>query len=234
MAKKEVKKHSLDFGKKEKVLNYTCQTYQLSRPNKVGAVMALIRECQPKTISDWENWYFENAQTDGKDAKKISKDTLIELGERLHSKITQIVIPEWEEAFKQLTLDDCIDYINNLTINRTFDGYIREKSVINDGLAKIFSDIQFEESSPELDHSGDIDYLGFVGSKAFGIQIKPITSKSNFGNYSPSERMKASFQNFTNDFSGKVFIVFSLDGEIGNKEVIEEINIEIERLKSLN
>ncbi|MCL2289090.1 MAG: MjaI family restriction endonuclease [Bacteroidetes bacterium] len=44
-------KYSLDFGKKEKILNYATQTYQLSRPNKVGAVMALIRECQPKTIS---------------------------------------------------------------------------------------------------------------------------------------------------------------------------------------
>ena len=34
-------KYSLDFGKKEKVLNYACQTYQFSRPSKVGAVMAL-------------------------------------------------------------------------------------------------------------------------------------------------------------------------------------------------
>ncbi|MDR3339927.1 MAG: MjaI family restriction endonuclease, partial [Candidatus Symbiothrix sp.] len=50
-------KHSLDFGKKEKVLNYTCQTYQLSRLNKAGAVMALIRECQPQTIEEWQQWY---------------------------------------------------------------------------------------------------------------------------------------------------------------------------------
>jgi hypothetical protein len=31
-------RYSFDFGKKEKVLNYACQTYQLSRPNKVGTV----------------------------------------------------------------------------------------------------------------------------------------------------------------------------------------------------
>ena len=47
-------RQSLDFGKKEKVLNYACQTYQLSRPNKVGSVMALIRECQPTTVEEWE------------------------------------------------------------------------------------------------------------------------------------------------------------------------------------
>ena len=131
-------KHSLDFGKKEKVLNYACQTYQLSRPNKVGAVMALIRECQPNTIEEWEKWYFENAYTTAKMKTKITK--------------------------------------------------------------------------------------------AFGIQIKPVTAKSNFGGYSATERMKASFADFEEKFGGKVFVVFSLDGEIANKDVITEIQKEIERL----
>jgi len=80
--------------------------------------------------------------------------------------------------------------------------------VVNDGLAKIFKDIKFEESPSELDHAGDIDYLGYVAEyMAFGIQIKPVTAKSNFGNYSVSERMKASFESFINDFGGDVFIV---------------------------
>ena len=224
-------KYSQDFGKKEKVLNYACQTYQLSRPNKVGAVMALIRECQPNTIEDWEQWYFENACTEAKTKTKITKESLTELGERLHEKIIEVVIPEWQAAFAQLTLQDCIDYIFNLTINRTFDGFIREKSVVNDGLAKIFTDIVFEESDPELDHAGDIDYIAKVGNKSFGIQIKPVTAKANFGNYSATERMKASFADFEEKFGGKVFIVFSLDGEIANKEVIKEIQKEIERLR---
>jgi MjaI restriction endonuclease len=234
MAKEQTRRFSTDFGKKEKVLNYTCQTYQLSRPNKVGSVMALIRECQPRTFEDWEKWYFENAVTDGKSSTKVTKESLEELGKRLYEKITDVVIPEWQEAFKQLTLEDCIGYIHNLAINRTYDGYIREKSVINHGLAKIFPDTRFEESPPELDHAGDIDYLGYVGEKAFGIQIKPITAKSNFGNYSPSERMKASFEAFTEDFKGKVFIVYSNDGEIGNTEIINEITKEIDRLSTLN
>ena len=223
-------KHSLNFGKKEKVLNYACQTYQLSRPNKVGAVMALIRECQPHTIEEWEQWYFENAYTEAKAKTKITKESLQELGERLYEKITEVVIPEWQAAFAGLTLQDCLDYIHNLTINRTFDGFVREKSVVNDGLAKIFPDVIFEESDSELDHAGDIDYIAKVGDKAFGIQIKPVTARSNFGNYSATERMKASFANFERDFGGKVFVVFSLDGEVGNKEVIAEIEKEIVRL----
>ncbi len=224
-------KHSLNFGKKEKVLNYACQTYQLSRPNKVGAVMALIRECQPHTIEEWEQWYFENAYTEAKAKNKITKESLQELGERLYEKITEVVIPEWQAAFAGLTLQDCLDYIHNLTINRTFDGFVREKSVVNDGLAKIFPDVIFEESDSELDHAGDIDYIAKVGDKAFGIQIKPVTARSNFGNYSATERMKASFANFERDFGGKVFVVFSLDGEVGNKEVIAEIEKEIARLR---
>ncbi|GAB3641643.1 MjaI family restriction endonuclease [Spirosoma arcticum] len=154
------------------------------------------------------------------------------LGERLYDKIKTFVIPEWEEAFRQLTKEDCIAYIHNLTINRTFDGYVREKSVVYDGLAKIFPDVRFEESPPELDHSGDVDYLGYVGEKAFGIQIKPDTAKPNFGNYSISERMKSSFAQFTEEYFGKVFIVFSLKGEIGNAEIIQEIADEIARLQA--
>jgi len=226
-----MKRYSLEFGKKEKVLNYACQTYQLSRPNKVGTVMALIRQCQPKTIEEWEGWYFENAYTDGKNTFKITHESLNELGVRLHEKITEVVIPEWQEAFRNLTLQDCIDYIHNLTINRTFDGYIREKSVVNDGLSKHFPSVKFEESPSELDHAGDIDYLGYVGEKAFGIQIKPVTAKSNFGNYSVSERMKASFHSFKDEYGGKVFIVLSLDGEIANLNILQDIEQEIERLK---
>ncbi len=155
-----------------------------------------------------------------------------ELGKRLYEKITEVVIPEWQEAFNALTKEDCYNYIYNLTINRTFDGYLRKKSVVNDSLAKIFTEVRFEESPPELDHAGDIDYLGYVtDDKALGIQIKPVTAQANFGNYSVSERMKASFENFKNDFGGNVFIVFSLDGEIANKQVIEQITTEIERLK---
>lgn len=227
-------KFSLDFGKKEKVLNYACQTYQLSRPNKVGAVMALIRECQPASIEQWESWYFENAITAGKQNFKITKESLAELGDRLYEKITGVVIPEWQEAFNALTKEDCHSYIYNLTINRTFDGYLREKSVVNDGLAKAFPEIRFEESPMELDHAGDIDYIGYVtDGKAFGIQIKPVTAQANFGNYNISDRMRASFDSFKEDYNGTVFIIFSLDGEIANPQVVDHIKMEIERLKKI-
>ena len=142
-------------------------------------------------------------------------------------------MPEWEEAFRQLTLQDCVDYVYNVTINRTYDGYVREKSVVNDGLARKFKDIVFEETDPELDHAGDIDYVARIGSRQIGIQVKPVTANSNFGGYSLSERMKASFAAFTEKYGGKVFVVYSLKGEIANAGVVDEIAAEIGRLKAL-
>ena len=228
-----MEKYSMEFGKNEHVLNYDCQLYQLSRPAKVGAVMALIRECQPSSYNEWKEWYFENAYTATKSPVKLSLESLTELGERLYEKIQTFVIPDWQEAFSQLTLQDCIDYIYNLTINRTYDGYIREKSVVNDGLAKKFPNVVFKESDPELDHAGDIDYVAEVGNYQFGIQIKPVTANANFGGYSLSERMKASFNDFTEKYGGKVFIVYSQKGEIANTEVIDSLRDEIERLQNL-
>jgi len=235
MSKKEIKKHAKPFGKKEKVLNYASNTYQLTRPNKVDAVMSLIRECQPKAIEEWENFYFEKAYTKNKEKVKITKEVLDELGERLYAKITEVVIPEWTAAFNDLTLQDCKDYIYEVTIVRTYDGFLLEKSVINDGLSTIFPEVVFEESDSELDHAGDIDYIGKVGDKAFGIQIKPITANANFGNYKITERMSSSFETFEKKYGGKVFVIFSTrTGDkkvIKNKEVIEEIKQEIIRLK---
>ena len=166
---------------------------------------------------------------------KNNPEILNDLGERLYAKITEVVIPEWTEAFSQITKQDCYDYVYEVTVPRTFDGFITEKSVVNDLLAKQFPEVIFEESDSDLDHSGDVDYIGKVGEKAFGIQIKPVTANSNFANYNLSERMQANFQEFEEKYGGKVFIILSSKvgnkKEVKNKEVIEEIAVEIERLK---
>lgn len=229
----DTQRRSMDFGRRERVLNYACQTYQLSCPSKVGAVMELIRRCQPTCFDEWEAYYFAHAHTAGRHPVKITPETLQELGERLYAKITQVVIPEWQAAFAELTEQDCIDYIRNLTLNRTYDGYVREKSIVNDGLAKEFPDLHFEETDPELDHAGDVDYVAQVGDRCIGIQIKPITASANFGGFSLTERMKASFRQFTEQYGGKVFVVLSLKGEIANPSVIDDMRTEVKRLRAL-
>ena len=227
----EKKKYGKDFGEKEFLLNYVNRRWGLTKTAKVGEVMALIRECQPASFKEWEEWYFKNAYTKTKVPVKMNKEILKELGERLYAKLKEIVIPEITNAIRNLTLEDCLEYIYQLTICRTYDGFLEEKSVVNDVLAKKFPSVIFEESNPQLDHAGDIDYIGKVGDKAFGIQIKPVTVAANLGNYDITARMQQSFRDFGEQYGGKVFIILSIDGEIANKEVIEKIGQEIERLK---
>ncbi len=108
--------------------------------------------------------------------------------------------------------------------------YRKTKSIVHDVLALRFTSVVFEEISTEVEYVSDVDYIGWVGAQAFGIQVRPAKTQTNFENYFISERMKFSFQDFQADFGGKVFIIFSLDGEIANQDVIPAIEQEIARL----
>jgi len=58
--------------------------------------------------------------------KCISKKHLIEIGKKLYVKISEVLRAEIDD----ITEEDCINYVINLVINRTFDGYITEKKTI--------------------------------------------------------------------------------------------------------
>jgi MjaI restriction endonuclease len=214
------------FQGKEHVLNYTAQRYGLTRPSKVGPVMELIRKCEPLTFKEWEDYYWENAITKkANDPEKVDKELVSDLGKRLYEKIHCVVIPEWQKAFEEITESDCIEYIVDVTIRRTFNGYFREKSVVYDNLAKLFPQLVFEESHADLDHAGDIDYIGKVlgTNKIIGIQIKPTTSNIAFSGYSITDRMKRNLSYFEKEYAGKAFVIYSEKEKIMNKEVVDEI-----------
>lgn len=218
------------FSGKEHVLNYTAQRYGLTRPNKVGPVMEMIRKCQPNSYQEWEDFYWNNAYTKRSDSEKIDRGLIIEIGKRLYEKINAVVIPEWTKAFNEITESDCIDYILDVTIRRTFNGFFREKSVVFDNLAKYFPNLDFIESDSDLDHAGDIDYIAKIpGSyKTIGLQIKPITSNIAFSGYSISDRMKKNFTLFEEKYNGRAFVIYSEKEKIVNKEVINQIKSYIE------
>ena len=65
-----------------------------------------------------------------------------ELEEELYEKITETVIPEWTEPFKQKTKQDCYDYVYEVTISRTFDGFLKEKSKNKEILDEIAAEIE--------------------------------------------------------------------------------------------
>ena len=162
---------------------------------------------------------------------------LTELGERLYEKITEVVIPEWEEAFKQLTKQDCIDYIYNLTINRTYDGYTTEIQTIY-GQLQVSLDVKIEPAPDEWDRLFNVDFFIKVNDNYIGLQIKPINNSLQIPEIHKEYALQAkTHEKFKKQYGGNVFYIYSekVNGkkEIANKEVVEEIRKDIERLKSI-
>ena len=88
---------------KEWILNQANMRWGLTKKNKVGPVSELIRKCSPKSLKDWEEYYYKNV---------YSKQHLEELGRRLYIKITEVCQAEIES----ITEEACIDFIINLVI----------------------------------------------------------------------------------------------------------------------
>jgi hypothetical protein len=207
---------------KEWILNSVMNRFQLNFKRNVGPTSESIRICAPKTKEQWEEYYFKNVKT---------KEQLIELGKRLYIKITEVVQAELDNITEQ----DCIEYMINLVISRTFDGYMTEIETIYGQLEKIL-EIKIEPAPDEWDRLFNVDFYIQINEKYIGLQIKPV----NEGIQLPEIFKERAIQEethlkFTEVFGGKVFYVFStkINGkkEIFNKNIIDEIEKEVERLK---
>ncbi len=150
----------------------------------------------------------------------------------MYIKITEVLKAEID----QITEEDCINYVINLVIRRTYEGYITEKKTIYEQLEEELG-VEIHPASDEWDRKYNVDFYIEINGKYIGIQIKPTSSNINFISELAKERelQKKSHEKFTKEYGGKVFFVFSAkDGDkkkIVNPEVIGEIREEIERLK---
>lgn len=208
---------------KEWILNSTTNRFQLNFSRNVGKVSEEIRRCSPKTLEEWEDYYYNNVRP---------KEHLRELGKKLYTKITEVLQAEIES----ITEEDCIDYIKTLVIKRTYDGYITEKQTVYGQLQEIL-EVKIEPAPDEWDRLYNVDFFIKVGEKYIGLQIKPITFE-HAPEYASKwkEAYTNSHEKFTKKFGGKVFIILSIKkGDkkvIFNTEVIDEIKKEIERLQN--
>jgi len=206
--------------KKEWILNQANMRWGLTKKKKVGAVAELIRKCEPKTVNEWKNFYF---------SKVYSKKYLEELGKQLFIKVTDVCKSEIENVSE----DDCIKFIYNLVINRTFDGYQREIQTIYGQLQNVLK-VDIEPAPDEWDRGYNVDYFIKIKSKYIGLQIKPVGYEYITEIINERERQKLTHIKFTKKFGGKVFYIFSVTDNknkvINNPEVIDEIKKEIKRL----
>ncbi len=145
-------------------------------------------------------------------------------------KISKLIQYEVEEVTEQ----DCIDYIKHVVINRTFDGYQTEKQTVYGQLQELVG-YPIKPAPDEWDRLYNVDFYIEVNDKFIGIQIKPTTFEHTFEDHRWREMQLKTHKKFEEKFGGQVFTVFSVKvgnkKEIKNKEVIEAIKSEINRLK---
>lgn len=207
---------------KEWILNSANMRWGLTRKKQVGAVSQEIRKCSPKTLKEWEEYYYK---------KVYPKKHLIDVGKKLYVKVTEVLQAEIESIEEK----DCIDFIKNLVINRTFDGYLTEKQTIYGQLQEILG-LKIEPAPDEWDRLFNVDFFIKIKDKYIGLQIKPAGGVSHITQIHQERAQQAkTHEKFTQKYGGKVFYVISVkEGdkkEIHNAEVIGEIKKEIERLK---
>ena len=130
---------------KEWILNASTGRFQFNFKRNVGSVAEEIRKCEPKTIEDWQEYYFQSV---------YPPEHLEDLGRRLYIKITEVIQAE----VNSITEQDCIDYIRNLVIKRTFEGYLTEKTTVYERLQKML-DVTIESAPDEWDRTFNVDFF---------------------------------------------------------------------------
>lgn len=207
---------------KEWILNSAMNRFQLNFKRNVGPTSESIRQCAPKTINEWRDYYFKNVR---------SKEHIENLGKKLYIKITEVIQAEVEDITEQ----DCIQYLTQLVIDRTFDGYMREINTIYGQLEKAL-DVTIEPAPDDWDRLYNVDFFIKIKDKYIGIQIKPVNQGIQLSQiFKEKELQHKTHQKFTEKYGGKVFYVVSTrKGDkkvIVNEDVIDEIRQEIERLR---
>jgi hypothetical protein len=206
---------------KEWILNSAINRWGLQKKRMVGAVSDEIRKCSPKSAKDWEQYYFQSV---------YSKEHLVEIGKKLYVKITEVLRAEIDN----ITEEDCINYVINLVINRTFDGYMTEKKTIYEQLQEILG-VKIEPAPDEWDRLFNVDFFIKIKDKFIGLQIKPAGYAFITQIINEKTHQLGTHKKFTSKYGGKVFYIISVkDGDnkkIYNTEVIDEIKQEIEKLK---
>ena len=207
---------------KEWILNSAMNRFQLNFKRNVGAVSEAIRKCSPQNIDDWEKYYFSNVRP---------KEHIEELGRKLYVKITEVISAEVEE----ITEDDCIEYMHNMVINRTFDGYMTEIKTIYGQLQEILGE-KVESAPDEWDRLYNVDFFIKIKDSYIGLQIKPASGVSHIPQIFKERLIQEdTHKKFAEKYGGEVFYVISIkEGDrkkIYNVEVIEKIQKEIQRLQ---
>lgn len=145
------------------------------------------------------------------------KEHLIEIGKKLYVKISEVLRAEIDE----ISEEDCINYVINLVINRTFDGYITEKKTIYEQLQDLLN-IKIEPAPDEWDRLFNVDFFIKVRDKYIGLQIKPAGYAFIPQIINERINQEKTHKKFTSKYGGKVFYVISVKEGVRKKFSIQK------------
>lgn len=206
---------------KEWILNSAMNRYKLNQKQSVGATSESIRNCSPKSIDEWRTYYYANVRTE---------EHIEELAKRLYVKITEVIQSEVAEVTEQ----DCIDYMKEMVIDRTYKGYCTEIETIYGQLQQMLG-VSIVAAPDEWDRHYNVDFYILVNGKYIGLQIKPVNKGLQLPEiHKEYAQQKASHKNFRENFGGNVFYIYSVTVDrrkvIANPEVVDAIQEEINNL----
>lgn len=152
-----------------------------------------------------------------------------ELGKKLYAKIMEV---------ESITEQDCIDYMKELVINRTYEGYNTEIQTIYGQLAVLLNQ-EILAAPDEWDRLYNVDFYIKIGENHIGLQIKPINNHLQIPEIHKEYALQAkTHEKFKKQYGGKVFYIYSEKVNnkkvIANIEVVDEIKEEIARLSNIN
>ncbi len=209
---------------KEWILNYIFNRFQLGYRKNVGPLAEEIRKCKPKTLKEWEEYYYKNVRP---------RQHLVQLGKILWEKIRTVAKKELES----ITEEDCINYVIDVVIRRTFEGFQREMKAVKERLEEKLG-LSFHPAPPELEVLA-VDWYAVVNGYYMGIQVKPLTfEQSQLVAQIKQQVLIEPHREFERRYGGKVFVVITLGKKrqfkiVDEDELIERIRNEVERLKAL-
>lgn len=114
----------MPIAQKEFVLNNAMNRWKLNSKNNVGPISDSIRNCNPSSLKEWEEYYYAKVQT---------SQHLDSLGEKLYQHIVDDLPGEKRfhpDLLSSITEEDCIAYMHTVVITRTYNGFMKERGLM--------------------------------------------------------------------------------------------------------
>lgn len=111
----------MPIATKEFILNYAYNRWQFNYKRNIGPTSDTIRAVKPRSLAEWEEYFFTHM---------CSQERLNDFGHLLYQHIKNDLPSEnrfHPELLASITESDCINYVYEVPIKRSYDGYIRER-----------------------------------------------------------------------------------------------------------